>query len=129
MVVDSSALIAILLGEEEAASFGTAIVAAGDTTMSAVSYVEASMVIWGRKHEYGLKKLDALIEEEGIRIIPVDHAQALAAREAFVRFGKGQHPARLNMGDCFSYALAKITGRPLLFKGDDFSRTDIAAAV
>lgn len=97
--------------------------------MSAVTFLEASMVLWGRKREGGLEDLVAFVAKVGIKIIPVDHAQALAAREAFVRFGKGQNPARPNMGDCFSYTLAKITGRPLLFKGEDFSRTEIAAAV
>ncbi|WP_404383391.1 type II toxin-antitoxin system VapC family toxin [Caenispirillum salinarum] len=129
MIVDGSALFAYLFKEPEWESFEAALFEAPSCAMSAVTFLKASMVLWARKQEGGLEDLDAFVGKVGIAIIPVDHAQALAAREAFVRFRKGQHSARLNMGGCFSYALARITGRPLLFKGDDFSRTEIAAAV
>jgi ribonuclease VapC len=90
--------------------------------------VEASLVLMRRRTTAATAALDSLIGHLRIQIISVDHHQALLAREAFQRFGKGRHPAALNFGDCFAYALAKQTGEPLLYKGNDFRRTDIAAA-
>jgi ribonuclease VapC len=97
--------------------------------MSAVSVVEASMVMEARSGYDGLRDFDLFLLKAGISVEAVDADQAKEARRAFSRFGKGRHEANLNFGDCFSYALAKIAGASLLFKGDDFSRTDIEAAV
>lgn len=129
MVIDTSAVIACLFGEAERASFIGAIEAASVRLISVVAVVEASLVIVGRKRTGGLADLQSFLDEGEIERIPVDVRQAVAAVEAFRRFGKGQHPARLNIGDCFAYALAKTTGEPLLYKGRDFAQTDIAAVV
>lgn len=128
IVLDTSALIAILLAEPAAASLAEAIRRNAPRLLSAASLVEASQVIESRKGEAGGRELDLLIYRAGIEIVPVDAAQAEVARAAFRRFGKGRHPAGLNYGDCFSYALATASEAPLLFVGDDFSRTDLAIA-
>lgn len=125
MVIDTSAVIAILLGEPEDAAFARMISSASSRLMSAVSWVECSMVMGGRQGEAGLADLDRLITRARIELMPVQLRHAELAREAFSRFGRSRHPARLNCGDCFAYALAKATGEPLLFKGDDFGLTDI----
>jgi ribonuclease VapC len=127
MVIDSSALIAILLDEPERADFNRIIQAATVRMISAGSLLETAMVIESRLGEAGRQDLDLFIQKAGIRVIPFDADQAELAREAFRQYGKGRHPAGLNFGDCFAYALAKATSEPLLFKGDDFSRTDITA--
>lgn len=127
MVIDSSALIAIILLELEAERFNNAITKATLRFLSAVNYVEASMVASSRL-EGGRDKFDKYISEANIKIVPVTVREAKLARQAFLEYGKGRHPARLNLGDCFAYALARETGEPLLFKGDDFAQTDIAAA-
>ena len=129
MVLDSSVLVAILLGEPEAALFAATIEAASPRLLSAASLLEASIVIETRKGEAAAQELDLLIYRAEIEVVPVDHNQAEIAREAWRRFGKGRHPAGLNYGDCFTYALAKVTGAPLLFKGADFNRTDIPLVV
>ena len=129
MVVDSSALIAILRGEPEEPAFRNAIRTAPNRLLSAPTRVEASMVALGRRGEPGLEQMQALIERLELEVVPLSDDHAKLAIEAFRRFGKGRHPAGLNYGDCFSYALAKATGEPLLFKGDDFSQTDIKRAV
>lgn len=129
MVIDTSALIAILRAEPESQSLAHALEAADARHLSAVSYVEASMVIDARQGAEGLRRLDRLIAAAGIEIVPVDRAQAEAARDGWRRFGKGRHPAGLNLGDCFAYALAQERHEPLLFKGEDFSRTDVVAAL
>lgn len=98
-------------------------------SISAATLLEASMVFEGRVGHRGAAELDQLIASLGIAVIPFTQSQAALAREAFRRFGKGRHPARLNFGDCIAYALAKERGEPLLFKGDDFSQTDIEAAI
>ena len=126
MVVDTSAVIAILLGEPEAEAFATAIARAPKRKMSAVCALEAGIVIEARKGEEGGRELDLLLQKVGVEVVPLDAKQVEVARAAWRRFGKGRHPASLNMGDCCSYALAWCTGDSLLFKGDDFSRTDIA---
>lgn len=128
IVVDSSALVAILQFEDEADHFLKVIGDAKRPAVSVVSLVETSMVISSRKGDAGLLDVDALLRELAVDIVPVDRVQGLLARDAFLRYGRGRHPARLNMGDCFSYALARAMGWPLLFKGDDFGRTDLAAA-
>jgi ribonuclease VapC len=129
MVIDSSAIIAILLGEPEAGDLARQIERASPRLMSAASLVEASLVMETRKGEAAGRELDLLIYRAGIEIVSVDHEQAELARVAWRRFGKGRHPAGLNFGDCFSYALAKATGAPLLFKGDDFTQTDLVSQV
>jgi ribonuclease VapC len=128
MVIDSSVLVAILLGEDEAARFAEAIEAASPRLLSAASLLDASIVIETRKGVAAAQELDLLVYRAGLEIVPVDQEQAEIAREAWRRFGKGRHPAGLNYGDCFTYALAKAKGAPLLFKGEDFSRTDLQAA-
>ena len=127
MVIDASAIIACLLGEPERASFAAAIEADPVRLISVVGVVEASFVMLGRKRADGLTDLQAFLDDGEIERIPVDVRQAEAAVEAFRRFGRGRHPARLNIGNCFAYALTKTTGEPLLFKGADFARTDILA--
>lgn len=127
MVIDTSAIIACLLGEPERASLVEALAKDPVKLVSVVGVVEASLVLLGRKRAGGLSDLEAFLTDGEILRVPVDVHQAEAAVEAFRRFGRGRHPARLNIGDCFAYALAKTTGEPLLFKGGDFARTDILA--
>ncbi len=129
IAVDSSALMVILLQEAEAERFAACLGAASGPIMSAVSLLEASMVATGRLGEGGVLKLQQLIETFSIRIMPFDADQAAHAINAFRRFGKGRHPAALNMGDCASYALAASHALPLLYKGDDFASTDMPAAL
>jgi ribonuclease VapC len=129
IVIDTSAIIAILRDEPERRSFTEAIERADQCLMSAVSFVETSMVMEARNGYDGLRDFDLFLLKAGIALEPVDSEQAKVARSAFIRFGKGRHEAHLNFGDCFSYALAKVMGAPLLFKGNDFIRTDIEAAV
>ena len=125
MVIDTSAILAILTNEPERQVFNEAVEKARSPMMSAASFVEASIVIESSRGYDGLRDFDLFLASAGIEIVPVDIEQARAAREAFRQYGKGHHPAALNYGDCFSYALAKATGLPLLFKGNDFSGTDI----
>jgi ribonuclease VapC len=130
IAIDTSALIAIFRLEPEADAFLKAIVEAETRLISGLSVLETSMVMsGGAKDGAAFGPLDEFLTEAGIAIIPFDAEQAGLAREAFLRFGKGRHKAGLNLGDCASYALAKSGSAPLLFKGDDFSRTDIAIAV
>lgn len=126
MVIDTSALVAILRDEPERSAFNQAIAAADTRTLSVASFLEASMVIESRHGPEGVRDLDLLIAKAGVELAAVDADQAYVARTAFRAYGKGRHPAGLNFGDCFAYALAKTTGEPLLFKGSDFSLTDIA---
>ena len=126
MILDTSVLIAILRLEPEAAEFAATIERAPHRRMSAVSYVEAGAVIDGSKDPVASRRLDELIEEAQVAIEPVTEAQARIARQAYRDFGKTSgHAAKLNFGDCFSYALAKSKAEPLLFKGQDFSKTDV----
>jgi ribonuclease VapC len=129
MVIDTSAIIAILNNEPERRLFGEAIENAETCIMSTASFVEASLVIESSRGYDGLRDFDLLVARAGIELAPVDAEQATLAREAFRRYGKGRHPAALNFGDCFSYALAKALDLPLLFKGADFARTDIESAL
>ena len=133
MILDTSVLIAILRFEAEAPEFARIIESAAKSgaqpRISAVSYVEVGAVIDGSKDPIASRRFDELIEEAQIAIEPVTEAQARIARQAYRDFGKTSgHPAKLNFGDCFSYALAKSKGEPLLFKGRDFSRTDVKSA-
>jgi ribonuclease VapC len=125
MVIDTSALLAILQDEPERRRYNEAIEAADSRVMSVATLVEVSIVVEVRFGAEGLRALDRFIERARIDLAPVDLEQARVARDAFSRFGKGRHAAALNFGDCFSYALARVLGEPLLFKGDDFARTDI----
>jgi ribonuclease VapC len=129
VVVDSSAIIAILRGESESPDFQAVLNASAGNFCSTVTFVESYMVATSRNAGSPPELHAELLDDLGIATVPLDQAQAMAASTAFLRFGKGRHPARLNMGDCFSYALAKSLNAPLLFKGDDFSRTDIASAL
>ncbi len=126
MVIDTSALIALLGMEPEAARLAAAIEADGTRLISAASLLEAAVVIESRYGPDGGRELDLLIAKAGLSVEPFTAQQAEIAREAYRRFGKGRHPASLNFGDCFSYALARVTGEPLLFKGTDFPQTDVA---
>ena len=128
MIVDTSAVISILFDEHEAEQFDEAIVNAPHCLMSVVNYLETAMVLEGRRGVPAGLQLDAYLEAAAIALAPVTVEQAQAARAAWRRFGKGNHPAGLNFGDCFAYALAESTGEPLLFKGRDFALTDIEAA-
>ncbi len=129
IAVDTSALIAILFGETEGDAFRHRI-SQEPVCLSAVSLQEASMVMAGRlSDETAWQELDELIKDVPIEVVAYDRELAEIGRLAFLRFGKGRHPARLNCGDCASYALAKQRGLPLLFKGGDFARTDIVPAI
>ena len=127
MIVDTSAVLAILFGEREARRCDEAIAQAPRCRMSAVSFLEAAIVLESRSGAEAGHELDAFLEAAAIDLAPVTPDQAAAARRAWRRFGKGNHPAGLNFGDCFSYALAESEREPLLFKGEDFARTDIEA--
>ena len=125
MVVDSSAIIAILCNEPECESFLRAMASASTCCMSTATVLETSMVLQGRANVELVNDFDVLLVKYAIDIIPFCKRQAQIARRAFLRYGKGNHPAGLNFGDCIAYALAKDTGEPLLFKGNDFPQTDI----
>ena len=128
MIVDTSAIVAILYREPEAEAFARRIHDADECRISVASYVEISMVIESQLGPEGMRQAEAFFRRAGITIEPVTVEQGELARQAFLDFGKGRHKAGLNYGDCFSYALAKAMAEPLLFKGDDFGRTDIPAA-
>jgi ribonuclease VapC len=128
MIVDSSALLAILRAEPEAFACAVAIEKATSRRISAANFLESAIVIDSSRDPVASRRFDDLLREAEFRIEPVTEEQAKIAREAYRDFGKGSgHPARLNFSDCFAYALAKSTGEPLLFKGNDFTHTDIAS--
>ncbi len=130
MILDTSALIAILRAEPEALFFAQAIAAAKIRRVSAASYVETAAVIDSAGDAVASRRLDELLEEAGVVIEPVTAEQARLARAAYRDFGKGRgHRAKLNMCDCFSYALAKTFREPLLYKGDGFTHTDVRSAL
>jgi ribonuclease VapC len=129
VVLDSSALLAILFGEPEAGRLKLAMANSGHFRMSAVNWLEAMMVLESRRGVDSTEDLQAFLDELDVQIIPFDHRHMEEAREAWRRFGKGRHPAGLNMADCAAYATAVLAGEPLLFKGDDFNRTGISAVV
>ena len=127
MILDTSALVAILRAEPEATAYAEAIELADIRRMSAAGYVELGAVIDRAADAIASRRVGELLTTASIKVEAVTEEQARIAREAFRDFGKGSgHPAHLNFGDCFSYALAKTTGEPLLFKGEDFQHTDIA---
>ena len=128
MIVDSSALLAILLKEPEGRLIDKAIADGGDCSISSGNYLETSIVALARSGPDGLRDLDLLIARFRINVVPFTESQAHLARQAFARYGRGRHPAGLNFGDCMAYALAKETGEELLFKGTDFGLTDVAVA-
>ena len=129
MILDSSSLIAILAGEPDSELYVQAISRAPRCRISAGSFIELSIVLESQFPMEVQQQCEALFRRVGIEIEPVTAGQAHLARQAFHNFGKGRHPAGLNFGDCFAYALAKDKGEPLLFKGNDFKRTDIDSAI
>jgi len=127
MVIDTSALLALLLSEPEARAIAEAIAADPRRLLSAFTALEAAVVVEAKKGEAAGREFDLLAQKAGFDVVPLDAGQAELARSAWRRYGKGRHPAGLNIGDCCSYALARFTGEPLLFKGNDFARTDARA--
>ena len=125
MVIDTSAIIAILLGEPAAGHLVEALEADRTRLVSAATVVETSLVVLGRFGELGDPQVDRLLRGIGAEVVPVGLEQVAIARDAALRFGRGRHPAALNFGDCFSYALAMESGEPLLFVGEDFAKTDV----
>ena len=129
MIIDSSAILTILFAEPDAAVFAKAMSEADACKISAATFVEVAVVVEAQTQDRGSRQLDAFLRRAGFVIEPVTEGQAHLARQAYSDFGKGRHPAGLNFGDCFSYALAKASGEALLFKGGDFSKTDIVSAL
>ena len=125
MVLDTSALLALLLDEPEAEDFRRAVDEDATRLVSAATLLETAIVIEARKGEAGGRELDLLMHKAGVEIVPVDVEQAAEARRAYRRYGRGRHLAGLNFGDVFAYALSRTSGEPLLFKGEDFARTDV----
>ncbi len=126
MIIDTSALMGILQAEPEARAIACSLVQDGTRQLSAGNFLEAGMLVQARYGDEGSRDLDLLLAKLRIQIVAFTSTQAEIARRAFREFGKGRHPAGLNFGDCIAYGLAKDTGEPLLFKGEDFSKTDIA---
>ncbi|OGW23700.1 MAG: ribonuclease [Nitrospinae bacterium RIFCSPLOWO2_12_FULL_47_7] len=129
MIVDTSAILAILFSEPDAETYAKAMTNATSSRISAATFVEVAIVIEAQTKNSGPRQLDAFLRRANIIIETVTEEQAHIARQAYTDFGKGRHPAQLNYGDCFSYALAKVTGEPLLYKGRDFAKTDVASAL
>jgi len=129
VILDTSAAMSLLVGESDAPVIGAALSSTERRAISAASLVELYLVAGGRGGDALLADAGTLVREFGIEVVPFTAEHAVIARDGWRRFGKGRHPAALNLGDCFSYALAKARGEPLLFKGDDFSRTDVRAAI
>lgn len=130
MIVDTSALVAIIRDEPDAPAFAHALAAAGGGSISAATLVEAAVVVDSGRDPVASRRFDDLLRLARVTVAPLTEHQAGVAREAYRDYGKGSgHPARLNLGDCFSYALARDTGEPLLYKGDDFAHTDIGSAL
>ena len=129
MIIDTSAIIAILRDEPDAAFFARVIAASTDRRVSAVNFVESAVVIDASRDPIASRRFDELIKQANISVEPVTLEQAQVARDAYRDFGRGSgHAAKLNFGDCFAYALAKTVGEPLLFKGSDFALTDVIGA-
>jgi ribonuclease VapC len=129
MVLDTSALLALLLDEPEAEDFRAAVEEDTTRLVSAATLLETALVIEARKGEPGGRELDTLIQKAEVVVVPVDAEHVSEARRAYRRFGKGRHAAGLNFGDIFAYALARTAGEPLLFKGNDFAKTDIGRVI
>ena len=125
MVIDTSALLAILQDEPERRGLNEALEAADSRRLSVASFVEISIVVEARHGADGVRQLDRFLDRASVELVGVDVEQGQLARLAFSRFGKGRHEAGLNFGDCFSYALARSLGEPLLYKGEDFAKTDV----
>lgn len=129
IAIDTSALAAVVFGEVDAPQFAAAMLAnAGDCVLSAATLVEAGIVVDAKQGQGATQDLRLLIRQIGAEIVPVDEQTAWVAIAAWQRFGKGRHQAGLNLGDCFAYALAKVSGAPLLYKGEDFTQTDVGRA-
>ena len=128
MILDTSALLVVLLDEPDADHFERTIGIAEVCRMSVANYLEAIMVIEGRLGDAGGREIDNYLEEAGVDLVSVTPEQVQVARLAWRRYGKGNHPAGLNFGDCFAYALAEVSGEALLFKGEDFALTDVEQA-
>ncbi len=128
MIVDTSAVLAVLFDEPDAERFTRAMAEAPHCRMSAANFLEAALVVEGRGGMAGGHELDIFIEKAAIELVPISIEHAQAARQAWRRFGKGNHSAGLNFGDCFAYALSEVTGEPLLYKGEDFALTDVESA-
>ena len=128
MIVDTSAVLTVLFDESDAERFTRAIAEAPHCRMSVANFLEAALVVEGRAGMAGGHELDLFIERAAIELVPVLVEHVQAARRAWQRFGKGNHPAGLNFGDCFAYALSEVTGEPLLYKGEDFALTDVESA-
>jgi ribonuclease VapC len=128
MVIDASALVAILLGEPEAPRLAAAIAAADSRLLCSFNALEAGIVIEAKKGEIAGRELDLLLHRAKIDVVPLTDSLAEVSRAAWRRFGRGRHAASLNIGDCCAYALCRLSGEPLLFKGTHFARTDVAAA-
>jgi ribonuclease VapC len=129
VIVDSSAMLAVILNEADEPRFAAAMVDAPTLRMSAANWVEAAIVVDSRKNPAATLRFEELTDALGLEIMPVTVDHARGARAAHTAFGHGHHPARLNFGDCLAYALAKASGEPLLYKGNDFSQTDIEPAL
>lgn len=129
MIVDTSAVLAILFAEDDAERYSESIADADVRLVSAANYLEAAIVVDSQIGAAGGRQLDVLISRAGFSVESVTREHADIARQAYLDFGKGRHRAGLNFGDCFAYALSKATGQPLLFKGDDFAETDLVAAL
>lgn len=130
MIVDTSAIVALVLGEADSPAIAAVLGSADDVRMSAASWLEAAVVLDGRRNPATSRQFDDLVAAIGVTVEPVTSAQAAEARRAYRDFGRGSgHPTRLDVGDCFAYALARTTGEPLPFKGDDFGHTDVTSAL
>jgi ribonuclease VapC len=128
MIIDTSAILAVLFNEDDAEDYAHLIAKSDTRRMSAATFVETAIVVETQTTASGSRQLDAFMRLADIAIEPVTEEHAHIARQAFIDFGRGRHPAGLSYGDCFSYALAKATGETLLFKGKSFSKTDLVAA-
>jgi ribonuclease VapC len=129
VIVDTSAIIAILRGEPDADRYIAALAKASQPRMSAGTFLETAIVVDANRDPVLSRRLDELLAAIQVHVETVSLRQVAIARDAYRDFGKGRHPAALNFGDCFAYALAKETGEPMLYKGDDFARTDVASAL
>ena len=129
MIIDSSAFVAVAYEETDADLFLETMAAAACRRVSAATWLESCIVIEGKRIPTIIARFEAVLARLRTEIVPVTIEQAAMARIAYQRFGRGNHPAKLNYGDCFAYALAKVTGEPLLFKGNDFAQTDITPAL
>lgn len=128
MVLDTSAMVAILQSESGSAELETKVLNADRRRMSSANVLETAIVMQSRYGDAGEREVDAILQRIRVDVVPVSLQHVDMARSAFRRFGKGRHPAKLNFGDCFAYALSKALGEPLLFVGEDFGKTDVSAA-